>query len=89
MLDLIAEAEAEQIFVGHKRALETLSVHPQGVQDGELTLRPTSAYGFQAARRRHVGLSHSGPPVWPLQVHGRSSLSARCLSNGSWSLQAA
>ncbi|MGA2529770.1 MAG: hypothetical protein ABSG36_11475 [Acidimicrobiales bacterium] len=52
MLDLIAEAEAEQILVDHKRALEMLSVHPHGVQYGELTLRPTSAYGFQAARRR-------------------------------------
>ena len=52
MLDLIPEAEVEQILVGHKRGLETLSVHPHGVRDGELTLRPTSAYGFQAARRR-------------------------------------
>jgi len=54
MLDLMVEAEAEQILVGHQRALETLGVHPQGVRDGELTLRPTSAYGFQAARRRPV-----------------------------------
>ena len=59
MLDLIEEAEAEQILVGHKRALETFGVRPHGVQDGELTLTPTSAYGFQAARRRPLeSLAH-------------------------------
>ncbi len=48
MLDLIEEDDAEQLLGGHRRALEGFGVDPRG----ELTLRPTSAYGFQAARER-------------------------------------
>jgi len=59
MLDLIREDEAEQFLVEHRRALEALGIHGRGVRAGELTLRPTSAHGFQAARRRPLeSLSH-------------------------------
>lgn len=54
MLDLLAEADAEEILQAHQRGLDALGVHPRGVSTGELTLRPTSAHGFQAARRRNV-----------------------------------
>src|SRR5579875_377399 len=54
MLDLIAEADAEEILLGHQRALDARGVQRRGVHTGELTLQPTSAHGFQAARRRPV-----------------------------------
>lgn len=52
MLDLLAESDAEEVLQAHQRALDSLGVQQGGVSTGELTLRPTSAYGFQAARRR-------------------------------------
>jgi hypothetical protein len=52
MLDLIAEDRAEEILQAQGRSLDELGISEQGVSIGELTLRPTSAHGFQAARRR-------------------------------------
>ena len=52
MLDLIAEDQAEAMLQAHRRSLDELGISERGVSIGELTLRPTSAHRFQAARRR-------------------------------------
>ena len=50
MLDIIAYDAAEAVLAEHRAALEGLGIELAGVKSGELTLRPTTAYGLAQAR---------------------------------------
>ena len=52
MLDIIAYDAAEAVLAEHRAALEGLGIELAGVKSGELTLRPTTAYGLAQARPR-------------------------------------
>ena len=52
MLNIIAYDAAEAVLAEHRAALEGLGIELAGVKSGELTLRPTTAYGLAQARPR-------------------------------------
>ena len=54
MLELLSEDQAEQALADHRRSLESSGVKFEGEPTGELTLRPSVAYGFDKTRHRPV-----------------------------------